>query len=134
MHARRVAPAAVVGRAGPVGRARVGGGHGDDAAIGVAPARLHAQIALDLEARSARQPLVEHRVAQRHRLHSISSRVHVPIPASSSCTPPNSSIQPIPFINSMSSSSTASCYAFTAPNAQTLILIVRGFMDLLSQR
>ena len=67
--ARGVAPAAVVAGLGEVGRAEVGGRHEDGGAARVAP--LGVVVALDLEARSAAQPLVEQRRAQRRRVHPV---------------------------------------------------------------
>ncbi|BAS87106.1 Os03g0822033, partial [Oryza sativa Japonica Group] len=67
--ARRVAPAAVVGGEGVVGRAEVGGGDEDGGAPRVAPLPPGLVHALDLEARAAALPGVEQRRAQRRVVH-----------------------------------------------------------------
>jgi len=78
----RVAPSAIVAGESVVRRAEVRGRHQDRGAASVAPARV--VVALYLEARSAAQPAVEQRRAQRRRVHAVALAVEVPVPARAS--------------------------------------------------
>jgi hypothetical protein len=83
--ARRIAPAAVVGRERVVGRAEVGGRDDDGARqAGVAPAP--GGFAPDLEAGAAAEAVVEERRAQRRRVGAVPLAVQVAVAASASCT------------------------------------------------
>jgi hypothetical protein len=78
--ARRVAPAAVVAGERPVGRAQVGGRHGDGGCSGPAPHGL-ARVAGDGEAGAAHGAVVEQRGAQRRRPRAVPGVVQVAVPA-----------------------------------------------------
>ena len=67
VRAGRVAPAAVVAGEAVVGRAEVGGRHGD----GARQARTPGVVAPQLVARPARRAVVEQRRAQRRRVRAI---------------------------------------------------------------
>jgi hypothetical protein len=82
VRARRVAPAAVVAGEAVVGRAEVGGRHGD----GARQARPPGVVAAQLVAGAARRAVVEQRRAQRRRVRAIPAAVHVAVPASAACT------------------------------------------------
>ena len=82
--AGRIAPPAVVAGKIPVGRAEVGGGHGDGRA-GLAHLRL-AGVAGDEVALSARRAVVEQRRAQRHVVDPVPRIVQVLVPTCAACT------------------------------------------------
>ena len=73
----RVAPPSIVAGECVVGRAEVGGRHEYGRAPRVAPAGIVA--ALDLEARSAAEPIVEQSGAQRCSGHPVPLAVQVPV-------------------------------------------------------
>jgi hypothetical protein len=82
--ARRVAPAAVVGRERVVGRAEVGGRHHDGARqtrAAAAPRR----VAPHLEAGAAAEAVVEERRAQRRRVGAVPLAVEVAVPTRPAC-------------------------------------------------
>lgn len=79
MRAGRVAPPAIVARQSVVRRAEVGGRDEDRRAAGVAPLRVVG--ALDLEAGSAAQTVVEESRAQRRRLHAVALAIQIPVTA-----------------------------------------------------
>jgi len=81
VRARRVAPAAVVAGEAVVGRAEVGGRHGD----GARQARLPVVVAAQLVAGPARRAVVEQRRAQRRRVRAVPRAVHVPVPTRAAC-------------------------------------------------
>ena len=78
--ARRVAPAAVVGRERVVGRAEVGG-RDDDGARQARVAPAPGGVAPHLEAGAAAEPVVEERRAQRRRARPVPRAVQVAVPA-----------------------------------------------------
>jgi hypothetical protein len=82
VRARRVAPAAVVAGEAVVGRAEVGGRHGD----GARQARPPGVVAAQLVAGPARRAVVEQRRTQRRRVRAVPAAVHVAVPASAACT------------------------------------------------
>ena len=81
VRAGRVAPAAVVAGEAVVGRAEVGGRHGD----GARQARTPGVVAPQLVARPARRAVVEQRRAQRRRVRAIPLAVQVAVTASPAC-------------------------------------------------
>lgn len=81
MGARRVAPAAIVVWKSIVGWAEVSGGDEDGWASRVTP--LSVICALYLKARTAAQPIVEQRCAQRRRVHPVPLAVQVSVPTCS---------------------------------------------------
>jgi hypothetical protein len=80
--AGRVAPSAVVGVLGPVGRTQVGRRHRDHRRAAVAPGGPRAS---DLVARPAPVPVLEQRRAQRRRVRAVPGRVQVAVPARPTC-------------------------------------------------
>jgi hypothetical protein len=79
----RVAPAAIVAGLSKVWRAKVGGCDQDGGAARVAPPWVVG--ALDLEARTAAQPIVEKCCAQCCRVHSVALAVEIPVSTRTTC-------------------------------------------------
>lgn len=82
MSAGRVAPTAIVAGLSEVGRAEVGGGDEDGGLSGGAPPGVVA--ALDLEAGSAAEAIVEQSSAQCGSVDSVALAVEVAVPTSTS--------------------------------------------------